>query len=1322
MDYQLDNVNLSLNEKNKMLLTDLKASEKFNENNFMITASFDDDSEVAKGISTFQIYSSFIQEKEALLKITKEICLFSEDQSLKIQNGASSTNQYVTKIEELIEFKNRIIMILNIYQEQPGLLDPILEELLRPLSNSVLVTIQALLNMNKDKNLNLAQIEDPILMILKCLCQIVYVICKVRGYETVIKYFSSEVQVFEPIISFLLQFANSGEDSWQTIYVLTLWTSILGLIPFDIDTVDTSGLIINSLTTFYISTLSMSSNLREIAGFSASRFLTRKDIIAKGLLDNYINWCISTVKSQQENTSEIFLIVGIFASLSKIFKNGSSIDLEPYIPLVTQELVEGKLIKIIENSNLVRKYRTRLSEKIGLCILKPKNQLWRYRINIKEMMTGVESLSGSNDVVMDEGTYIKNFEIVEIIIGSLLEGITDKDSIVRWTAAKGIGRLSERLDQEMVHDILNVIFENLNSHEEGHLQGSCLAIAELAKRGLIIPEKLHQITTLLNKVLIFEVNKGGFCTGSNVRDSACYVVWALARAYSPSIMKEHVLQLSTSLILTILFDKEVNIRRAASAAFQEHVGRQGFFPHGIEIITEADYFTLGNRTNCYLNISLFISQYKEYYYSIVDYISNDRLYHSDLQIRQNAAESLGLLVPFDHAYFIQNVIKSISGRIFSPNVNTRHGALLGIGYILVGLSGKWDYEFKSRLIRLKILETLSQSEKKVLEDSDYRKQFEDIYFKIKYCNSLGQIEFSLLQEVLGFPNQLNEKGILKAKGAELMKGALNNFIRLIAISQVNIEENNFFEFVAILIDSLKHPIAEVQEEASNSLSILMDQYYPIFANQHDEQSSNLFKIRVNSILKEILHLSVADESVIVTRGFTQAIPSFNINALEDQIQIVVNSLVINSKVKSTENNDADTKGLAIQSLSILLLKLLNKNFNLDIINSSVELIFDTIIEAFNDYQIDTKLGDVGSKSREKSIQIFPSLMLTLAITNQNHIFEKYILKFMQNILKQLSEKMNKIRSAAGNALNLFLRKFESLDQNNTIYAQLKAQIPHYDDLYQNFVVKPTQTEDYSLNSTEHDKIKEITLQQQKAFSNGLSLIETSNDTQWLEPNFTFPLVIPFINFEVYSYSVFAGLIFSLGGITEDVISSSLESFENLMSSNSDIVETVYKHIISLFEKNKKNDIVITHLYTSLNVLLTKPYFMKSCYLGHLDVIQKLIINENLNSSNIIKMLKCPSIYYNILFFEKEENFKCHTRAMRSLLFLMAHKFPVVRKKAAEKLYLYLLTIEDPEFLGIDQDTLDNCGLILAETDWTLSIKEITPYRNSVAGLLLISLK
>jgi hypothetical protein len=76
-------------------------------------------------------------------------------------------------------------------------------------------------------------------------------------------------------------------------------------------------------------------------------------------------------------------------------------------------------------------------------------------------------------------------------------------------------------------------------------------------------------------VVQFDVRRGQSSVGSHVRDAACYSYWAFARAYAPSILKPFVPELSRSIVLAFLFDREVNCRRAASAAFQECVGRQG---------------------------------------------------------------------------------------------------------------------------------------------------------------------------------------------------------------------------------------------------------------------------------------------------------------------------------------------------------------------------------------------------------------------------------------------------------------------------------------------------------------------------------------------------------------------------------------------------------------------------------------------------------------------------------------------------------------------------------------------------------------------------
>ncbi|KAK3254570.1 hypothetical protein CYMTET_36217, partial [Cymbomonas tetramitiformis] len=87
--------------------------------------------------------------------------------------------------------------------------------------------------------------------------------------------------------------------------------------------------------------------------------------------------------------------------------------------------------------------------------------------------------------------------------------------------------------------------------------------------------------------------------GAHVRDAASYVCWAFARAYAADVMEKWMVTLAPALLTVAVFDREVNCRRACSAAFQEAVGRLGNFPHGIDLVTICDYFTVGNRTSAY---------------------------------------------------------------------------------------------------------------------------------------------------------------------------------------------------------------------------------------------------------------------------------------------------------------------------------------------------------------------------------------------------------------------------------------------------------------------------------------------------------------------------------------------------------------------------------------------------------------------------------------------------------------------------------------------------------------------------------------------------
>lgn len=287
------------------------------------------------------------------------------------------------------------------------------------------------------------------------------------------------------------------------------------------------------------------------------------------------------------------------------------------------------------NNALVRKLKTKLTQRVGLCYLKPKVAAWRYqrgnrslRQNLEGSQTDGGLVSAKSGLIVKDGTLEDDdddediSDNLEVVIDILLSGLGDKDTIVRWSAAKGIGRITQRLPQELAEDVVGSIIElfqentflnksnqlDLSAVSDQTWHGASLAVAELARRGLLLPDRLEETIPWILRGLKFDLKRGSHSIGAHVRDACCYVCWAFARAYAPEIIQPFVAEIAQNLVVVSVFDREINVRRASSAAFQENVGRQGIFPHGIDIIQKADYFSLGNRNSAFLSISYDIAK------------------------------------------------------------------------------------------------------------------------------------------------------------------------------------------------------------------------------------------------------------------------------------------------------------------------------------------------------------------------------------------------------------------------------------------------------------------------------------------------------------------------------------------------------------------------------------------------------------------------------------------------------------------------------------------------------------------------------------------
>ena len=1259
-------------EKNKEFFAQLGLSEKKVEEN--------DKESVELGANSYKMYENFIKEKDGILKIIKEMCAY-------VLNPNNPENTVIISNKIFIESRNRTIMILYSYLEQPGLLDPILPDIIPLMTNTMLELINTYL---KSKNEEQKEIFENILS----LSQIIYNICKIRGFGPISKFFSSEVSIFENVINFLISLPVVHVSNWTVNYVLILWSSLLAMVPFDIDTIDSKGFLINNLFSYLKEELLFSSNVRDISAYGLSKFLTRPDLIKKKYLYNYINESIKKMMNPKEN-GNIFTMLGICLSLCELFKNGLPKDLEEFVGPIVEKLINFEFPENIKSSGVWRKTFTKLIQRVVLVMLKPRSQAWRYKIKIRtalEKQDETKKMEEEKNEIKeekDELDYEINFEYLETIIDFLINNLSDKEYIVRWSAAKGLGRLCERLTKSMVEEIFGNLFELLKDLENEYAwNGTCLCIAELCKRGMILPERLVELIPYLEKALLFEIDKGTFVTGSNVRDSACYIVWALARAFTTDIMKKYVERLAKTLILTILFDKEVNCRRAASAAFQENIGRQGNFPHGIEILTEADYFTLGSRNNCYFNISIFIAQYEEYYKSIVDYLYSNRLIHVESQIRDISSTALSLLVPFNPKYFVDEIIPKLIKNCTSPSLRVRHGSLIGIGNILLGLNGKWDFYHKSRINRNQMLNSLSNKDRKILADSDYRKQFEKYYDNIKYIDNLKYLtnKKELTREILDLVKKIDEAKLYRGKGSEIMRNGVNDFIKLFSEVKLDINEDDFIYFHDILLDNIRQSKNDIQDGACESLKIFNLSYGNEFGK--NEKVMN----KLESIFLDMINQSVNNDNIHVTKGYTSAIVTFNHELLFKHYDLLIDSLIKNTKMKYnqknelTKNNDPITRKCAVESLTYISIKYINEK------EKDLDKIIEAILNSFNDYEMDPKIGDVGSNVRMASVTGILKIIYNLFTYKKYEIFDKYLLRALNEVFRQLAEKIPLVRKITGNEIQKFFYLLKDEDKEF-----LKTKIPKYEELTNIFLT--------DIDFDDNENVFNI---------------------KWIESEFSYPKIMPIIEFDEYNESFIEGLIRSISCISEDVHKSSINELKKVLEKKGKdkkyLIEKIFKVSLNIFKKHAKDDRFIESLESALSHLLSINIFINNDYLEYYNSIYSCVRSENIESKNIHKLLNSIDIYYYLLFIERETKYNIINKSMKSILFLMCHKYPVVRKKAAEKLYLFLSALDDYESFGISEEDFEHVNSILIEVDWTEKLINIKERRNTIADLLKIKLK
>jgi hypothetical protein len=228
------------------------------------------------------------------------------------------------------------------------------------------------------------------------------------------------------------------------------------------------------------------------------------------------------------------------------------------------------------------------------------------------------------------------------------------------------------------------------------------------------------------------------------------------------------------------------------------------------------------------------------------------------------------------------------------------------------------------------------------------------------------------------------------------------------------------------------------------------------------------------------------------------------------------------------------------------------------------------------------------------------------------------------------------------------------------------------------------------------------------------------NANWGQPGFVFPYLTGVLRSPTYFHSIISGFVVSIGGLTEAIVKQSSMAIINwcqqcIRDGDLRMVHSLGTSLVRLFDEYKKNDRVIvpliksTHLFFKRGVL--EPIFASSTL--QVDLFSR-IKNEMAKCGDIKKIRSCVDV----ICFLVNSNDPLRTNCLRTLVTLLGHAFPQIRRYAAEQLYLLLISdaqavgpalAEGPsaEASGANGLYDTRCGFVSSKDDFNVLSSKIT---------------
>lgn len=580
------------------------------------------------------------------------------------------------------------------------------------------------------------------------ICKVLYTLCKIRGEKVICRFLSNEPKWLDPILDSFQAWNQFGtpihEDPtnfhgpmiWEERFIALLWLSHLMLTPFDLVSVSSTGLedflvediklppetpaVARRVIQLCTRHMSLASRERDAAIRLLVRLTLRPDMRDICLLESLLQWALLSLVPQSavSERKPVYYYIGILSFLGGVIASADNYIIAPF------------LVEIFEKIQSITAEETSVSREIFSSALARKRIIKILRSTTLQALLADSSASPSNPFGLLDN-------MLEDVIDQLLIFLGDKDTPVRFSASKALSVIAAKLDPSLAARITEAVIDgleedafweemkggsslysqdnkgpstltrNLTAVNPLRWQGLVLTLSHLIYRRSPPVEQLAEILKALMIALRFEQRSSiGTSIGTSVRDAACFGMWALARRYTTNELLSvntssvhptsnsgdggSVLQLiSNEVLLAATLDPSGNIRRGASAALQEMIGRHpDTIREGIALVQTVDYHAVALRSKALLEVAVGASRLDESYRClIVDGLLDWRgIGSADSQSRRFAATAVGLLCTTHSVLYMETILGQVQAmlKILHPRqVEERHGLLLSLAAIVV---------------------------------------------------------------------------------------------------------------------------------------------------------------------------------------------------------------------------------------------------------------------------------------------------------------------------------------------------------------------------------------------------------------------------------------------------------------------------------------------------------------------------------------------------------------------------------------------------------------------------------------------------------------